>query len=170
MTVIGIDPAFRKKGFAMCIIDETGDIGFKVFKTFLDFVKWAFSEDVPAGKVNVVIENANLQNITFDMSGSKGEIAKRSRNVGACQAISQATFELCQYVFGKDCTFEVSPREKGKKWTPAEANNIATEKGLNYTFKNSEAEQDKIDAFKLCLLLPYIKAAKNNYGNKHHIQ
>ena len=38
---IGIDPAFRKSGFAVAIIDEVKELRFKVFNNgFLDFMKW----------------------------------------------------------------------------------------------------------------------------------
>jgi len=39
MIYIGIDPAFRQNGFAVCIIDERREVGFKIFKDgFLNFL------------------------------------------------------------------------------------------------------------------------------------
>ena len=49
---IGIDPAFRKKGFAMAIIDTTDNtVNFKTFRNgFLDFMGWMISDKPSAQK------------------------------------------------------------------------------------------------------------------------
>lgn len=151
MVHIGIDPAFRKNGFAICIIDECNEVAFHTFKDFLAFIKWSFSDDAPKDAI-VIVENANMQDLTFNMSGSKGEIAKRSRNVGTNQAISQATVDLCRYVWGIGNVIEVSPKEKGAKWTAKEANFFAKAHKHILNLKGIDAEQDKRDAYKLCLM------------------
>ena len=113
MIYIGIDPAFRKKGFAVCIIDEDKTIRTIIMKSFLEFIAW-IRDDAPA-KAIAVVENSNLQNKTFDMSGTKATVARKSRNVGANQAVSQITFDLTKEKY-KNLAFEVSPKQKGKKW------------------------------------------------------
>lgn len=155
MIVIGIDPAFRKSGFAMCIIDEDRTVAFKVFVRFLDFIKWCFSDDSPKGEnVYFVIENSNLQNLTFNMKGNKGEIARHSRNVGANQAVSQNTVDLCRDIWGRENVVELSPLAKGKKWTAQEAFFFSRANNHILNLKGIDAEEDKRDAYKLCTMLP----------------
>ena len=74
--IIGVDPAFRKNGFCMCIIDEDKEVAFITFKERTNFINWILNE-MPKNSF-VVVENSNEQNITFDMRGSKQEIARRS--------------------------------------------------------------------------------------------
>jgi hypothetical protein len=105
MTVIGIDPAFRAQG--------------KMFKSFLDFLRWLTTPGEAPERAIVGIENSNLQNVTFDMKGTKGMVAKISRNVGANQAASQYTVDACKWHYGDKYVFEVSPKQKGAKWTQA---------------------------------------------------
>lgn len=167
MIIIGIDPAFRKSGFTICVIDEEQEVAFKTFKDFLAFIKWSFSEDAPRGDVGVIIENANMQNLTFDMSGSKAEIARRSRNVGTCQAISQATVDLCRYIWGVENVVEVSPLEKGKKWTASEVNFFANANKHILRLKGIDAEQDKRDAYKLCTMINSRLQWRKRYGKQN---
>ena len=154
MVIIGIDPAFRSGGFAMCVIDEEGDVTFRVFGSYTKFVLWVLSDDVPA-LCRVIIENSNLQNLTYDMSGSKAQIAKRSRNVGANQAISQETVEICRHVFGVENVTEISPKDKGRKLNHLETVALAKSEKHGLYLKGTEAEQDKRDAYKLCVLLSH---------------
>lgn len=132
---IGIDPAFRKNGFAMCIIDMSDKtVLFKMFENgFLDFVGWFLHESPDTALF--CVENSNLSNVTFwthkdSKTGalltaaqarrnpraiklSTKEVAKISRNVGKNQAISQNVIDLLNTKYP---VVNISPKEKGKKW------------------------------------------------------
>lgn len=157
MILIGCDPAFRKNGFAICIIDEDRTVRCIQFKTFLEFLSWLWAEGSAPERAVVTIENSNLQNATFDMSGSKAEIARKSRNVGKNQAISQATVDAFKAKYGKD-VFGISPKEKGGKWTNQEFHAVL--KSERHTFlvvdpkeyRTGKVSQDKRDAYKLALM------------------
>jgi len=115
MIRIGIDPSFRKSGFAAAMIEDK-TIKIKMFENYNDFVLWLFSNEAPE-KAKVVIENSNIQNSTFDTRGNKFEVARKSRNVGANQAVSQLTVWICELKYGKENVLGISPKKKGKKWT-----------------------------------------------------
>jgi len=176
MILIGIDPAFRKSGHAIGIIDESGLIRFKVFKDFISFMGWITDpEEVPKKSVLVGIENSNLSNATFwthkDKSGkmytasqarrvpgltplSKSETARVSRNVGANQAASQITVDLCRWLFGADRVVELSPEQKGRKWTDAEFTSVRSQERhrlYKSNYKGLASEQDKRDAYQIAL-------------------
>ena len=98
---------------AICSI-EGKDVYFKTFKSYLEFLGWVLNGDAPEnGKWGV--ENSNMQNTTFDMSGSKEKIASKSRNVGKNQAVSQLTVDLLKVKFGAKNVFSISPKQKGRK-------------------------------------------------------
>jgi hypothetical protein len=145
---IGIDPAFRKNGFCICILDSSDQtIYFKTFKNgFLGFSSW-FLHDSPANAV-ICVENSNLTKATFNMSGNKYEVARKSRNVGKNQAISQCVCDLCETKYK---TFGVSPREKGKKWSKEEFNRVLYQQ-KHVNTKKRATNQDERDAYKLCLI------------------
>jgi len=144
---IGIDPAFRKNGFCACII-ENQTVDFIVFRDFMHFLDWVWT--APIGIYTV--ENSYLQDLTFDMKGSKAEIAKKSRHVGMNQAISEATFRILQKMFGEH-VFEVSPKLKGQKWNDAQLKLYSKHFNHNVflNYKGLISEQDKRDAYKLAL-------------------
>lgn len=148
MIVIGIDPAFRKKGFAACILDETGEAEGKMFSGLLEFIEWVESREWPCETVIVGVENSNMQNTTFDMSGTKAEVARRSRNAGANQAASQYTVDYCRHFFGREYVFEISPKQKGKKWTAAIFKQVARQEGHRLAGKFN---QDQRDAYQIAL-------------------
>ena len=149
MIIIGIDPAFRKTGFAAAIIDETGEVEGRMFRGLLDFMEWVESKEWPGQTIIVGVENSNLQNKTFDMRGNKGEIARRSRNAGANQAASQYTVDYCRHFFGREYVFEISPREKGKKYTQVEFRQVMKQEGHRAAGKFN---QDQRDAYKIALI------------------
>ncbi len=149
---IGVDPSFRKAGFAVAIIDEDNTVAFRVFKNgFAEFIEWCF--DAPNVENSFIcVENSNLQNKTFDMRGNKHVLAKKSRDVGKNQAASQYTFDLCRKIW-KGHAFEVSPKEKGGKWDDQRFRQVAHSEGhtlLNY--KGNKNEQDKRDAYQIALI------------------
>jgi hypothetical protein len=145
---IGIDPAFRKNGFAVCIIDEDNTADFKIFENFYAFIGWLW--DAPL-KAYVCIENSNLQDATFDTSGNKFVVAKKSRDVGKNMAISQATVDFCRKHFGEAFVVELSPKEKGGKIEDLKTFEAIVRqdriKLINY--KGQVGEQDKRDAYML---------------------
>jgi len=152
---IGIDPAFRQNGFAMCIIDTSDNtVYYKMFKNgFLDFVSW-FLHDSPE-RALICVENSNLQNKTFSYyKGSKKELEHISRSVGKNQAISQCVVDLCKTKYKVvDC----SPKDKGAKWNATTYNRILKQQ-KHKTEKNT-SNQDQRDAYKLALIAlnkPYL--------------
>jgi len=50
------------------------------------------------------------------MRGNKNEVARKSRNVGKNQAVSQCTVDLCKT---KNKVIDCSPNQKGGKWNKA---------------------------------------------------
>ena len=111
MVYIGCDPAFRQNGFCIAILDENRELQTKTFKKFIDFIGWVQNE-MPQKSI-VAIENSYLQNSTFDMSGPKPVVARKSRNVGKNQAVSQIAYELFTEYAAK--VHNVSPKGKGRK-------------------------------------------------------
>lgn len=151
MIQIGVDPAFRKSGFAICIIDENKDVRAIRFKSFLDFLSWLWVEGEAPAKAIVVVENSNLQKSTFDMRGSKAVVARKSRNVGKNQAISQAAFDALKVRYGTN-VFEVSPKQKGVKWSKQTFARVLKSESHNFLATKQTISQDEIDAYQLALM------------------
>ena len=144
---IGIDPAFRKNGFGICVIDETDDVRFVKVKSYLAFTMWLMT-DAPPENVRCCIENSNLQDVTFRRGGRITHA--QSRDAGKNMGISQCVVDLCEWKWGKGPVRAVSPREKGAKWPLAYAQAIARSIGLKLPGKMS---QDDLDAFQLAAML-----------------
>jgi hypothetical protein len=147
--IIGIDPSFRKAGFAICIIDEHCEVQATMFKSFLEFLRWLTTPGEAPKDAIVGIENSNLQNVTFDMKGTKGVVAKKSRNVGANQAASQYTVDLCRWHYGPENVFEISPKQKGEKWPQAYFRSVAKSNKHNII---GRFNQDQRDAYQIALI------------------
>lgn len=148
---IGIDPAFRKDGFGCCIIDESREVAFRYFTGFLDFLLWLWSEESPAREaaVSIVIENSNLQDVTFNRGKvTRGQYGAQSRDAGKNMAISQCTVDACIAWYGAQKVRGVSPRQKGAKWSKPYAQAVAKGMGLEVKFR----KQDDVDAFQLALM------------------
>ena len=155
MVIVGIDPAFRKNGYALCINDISNNtVDFIIMNDFIQFV--SYIDNIPKDSL-FCVENSNLQNLSFDMTGNKNVIARKSRNVGMNQAISQLT---CDLIISKGYKLlQISPKSKGNKW-----NNDITSILFKYhkevkNYKGLESEQDKRDAYKLTI----IGKQKNNF-------
>lgn len=150
MVFIGIDPAFRKDGFKGCVIDSIAKtVDFIAFEDLFDFYFWMEGrEDLQSRRVLVFIENSNLQSVNFDMRGSVAEVARKGRNVGANQAISQLAVQAANMVFGKDNVIGISPKAKGSKLGELQSNALARLFSLEIKTRN----QDERDAFKLAAL------------------
>jgi hypothetical protein len=140
--VLGIDPAFRKGGIGLCLINGL-KVTFPKVPTTLAAVDYIRKH---APRCRVVIENSNLQNASFDLSGSKPVVARKSRNVGANQAISQILVEAAQERFAD--VLELSPKNKGKKWCRTLARSVAA--SLGHVLP-SRMSQDKRDAYQLAV-------------------
>ena len=138
----GMDPAFRKKGFGLCILEQGSDPYFKLFKDYVHFISWTIN-DSPE-KAFWVIENSNLTNATYSKYGN-GKQA--SRSVGKNQAASQICVDFFRVQYGKDYVKDISPKEKGKAWTVAWAKTVARQEGHKITNIN----QDQAVAYQLAL-------------------
>lgn len=147
MCYVGIDPAFRKNGFAIAIIDEVKELSHLTIKDFTHFLKWL--NEAPKNAV-VLVENSNMQNTSFDKQGSKTVISRKGRNVGANQAVSQITFELCRGRW-PNTTHEVSPLRKGHKWTQETYELVMKQSDLIIP-KKRRVSQDARDATKLAYM------------------
>ena len=145
---IGIDPAFRERGFAICIIDETKEVAFRIFRSFLSFLDWLM--EAPENCI-VCIENSNLQNATFNMGGNKAQLAKHSRDVGKNQAASQYTVDACVKFFGEENVIELSPKQKGEK-IKVDGIVFGLAKQYGHKLLKKKLNQDERDAYKLAYL------------------
>ena len=147
---IGIDPAFRKDGFAMCVIDTTDNtVSFKVFKNgLLDFLSWLFYDAPDPIQCVFCVENSNLQDDTFDMRGSKPVVAKKSRSVGKNQAVSQCVVDVLQV--RNFNVVNISPKAKGKKWTEIEC--LAVSKQEKHELGKAIKKEDCRDSYKLAIM------------------
>lgn len=154
---VGIDPAFRKSGFAICVLDYDNSALFKVFKNgFLDFIGWAMYE-APKEAV-FIVENSNLQNCVWQNPEFKKGVLINTRtifdrpdaiipprqknpmSVGKNQAASQYTVDLLRSLKYK--VIEVSPLQKGKAWSDVIFRNaVYCNKSLLINFKNTEDER-----------------------------
>lgn len=147
---IGIDPAFRKNGFGVCFHDLTDNtMSFEMYGSFIDFVYFLMSDDAPS-EARCIIENSNMQNSSFDIRGNKPEVARKGRNVGTNQAVSQLTVDLCRRKYGKNNVREVSPKQKGSKWNATYFKRIIASLGI--TLVTTSNNQDFRDAAKLALM------------------
>lgn len=190
MIYIGIDPSFRKKGFSIAIIDYSDrTVNFKTFKNgLLDFISWMHSDSPNTGVI--CIENSNLQDKLFKTHKAKNggayltpqqakfipsvplsrfERDKANRDVGKNQAISQNTVDLCRY-FTKFNTYDISPLQKGGKWTELQFLGVLNSEKL--TTINLDPSQDEIDALQIALhgkrlsMNPQLKTINQNIKSK----
>jgi len=145
MVRIGIDPAFRKSGIGFCM-QEGKQVIFKQYSII------ELLNDINAGcfkNTSVCVENSNLQNTSFDLVGNKSVVARKSRNVGANQAVSQI---ICDAIRFKCAKFlEISPLKKGEKDLD-DSSATTTCKRKGWEMNKKRLNQDDRDAFKLMLL------------------
>ena len=157
-TLIGVDPALRIKGMAVCIIADRSMI-FKRYKRFVDFIN-----DVPNwSQYNpvVLVEDSSLQNVTFNNSINRAILSRMSRNVGMNQAASRIAYE---WIKEHDIeAYNISPEAKGKKFNKDVFMKVVASERLKFepNFKPAKISQDEIDAFFLALMAKnYIKREK----------
>ena len=147
MVIIGVDPAFRKGGFWAAFLDtQEHSVQFRQFRDVLTFDRFLFSPDAPQTALGAV-ENSNKQNQNFDMTGNRPEVARKGRNVGTNQAVSELTVRSMIDRYGVDAVLNVSPKEKGKKYN--EFYFYAALKGDGVRPIGYTGSQDQRDAYKL---------------------
>lgn len=156
--LIGIDPAFRKSGFCVVVIDEENTAHARLFRSFLDFLKWL--PEAPDNAI-VTIENSNEDNTLYDYLRSQGPRARAASalSVGKNMAASQYTVDACRHRWentGK--VYSVSPREKGAKWDEKTFRAAAKADGVK--LDNSFNSQDARDAYKLAVMGKKLAALK----------
>jgi len=162
MTYIGIDPALREKGLAVCFIADKV-ITFEIYKSFIDFII-----DVPkwAGRytgIKIMIEVSSKQNVTFNRETSHRAALAISRNVGMNQAASIIITQLCKHYQYE--TKGISPKQKGSKWTANLMNLII--KDNQFLTSQTKYSQDEIDAFTLAYILISHEKAKGTVRRWH---
>ena len=77
-------------------------------------------------------------------------IARKGRNVGTNQAASQLAVEAARYKYGPASVVELSPLEKGAKWTSRQFQAVLKQERL--TVYNLRDNQDARDAAKVALV------------------
>lgn len=148
---IGLDPSFRAGGFWAAILDMADKtLVFKGFKSLLEWDRWLRSPDAPI-RCFVLVENSNLQNNNFDTSGSKVEVARKGRNVGCNQAVSELAYQAAQDRYGPKNAMQISPKDKGAKITDARTF-LALLKSEGVLLPKGASNQDQRDAAKLAIL------------------
>lgn len=145
---IGVDPAFRAGGFVVCILDTAERTAhFRAFRDVLAFDRWLQGPDAP-DDAWVTVENSNATNANFDQSGSRGKVARKGRNVGTNQAVSQLAVQSALDRYGR-CR-SVTPKQKGKKWSAREFEGALRADGVSAY--GASGSQDARDAYKLATL------------------
>ena len=155
-TLIGVDPALRLSGMAVCIIADRTMI-FRKYKRFADFIgdviTWVAYEN-PI----VLVEDSSLQNLTFNNSTNRAILSRLSRNVGMNQAASRIAYEWIKSYNLE--AYNISPEAKGKKFNKDIFMKVVASERLKFEpdFKPAKISQDEIDAFFLALMAKnYIK-------------
>lgn len=147
---IGVDPAFRAGGFWAAILDMADKtLVFKGFESVLKWDRWLQSPDAPT-RCFVLVENSNLQNKTFDTGGSKVEVARKSRNVGCNQAVSELAYQAAVDRYGEKNAMQISPKDKGAKQDARTF--LALLKSEGILLPKGTTNQDQRDAAKLAIL------------------
>jgi len=150
--LIGIDPAFRKNGFCVVIIDEQKTAAAKIFKSFLDFLKWL--PEAPDNPI-VTVENSNEEQALFAYL-QKGSAQKRiaaGMAVGKNMAASQYTVDACRFRWGGiGKVYSVSPSRKGTKWNAETFKRMLKADNITLADAKHFGTQDARDAYKLAIL------------------
>lgn len=162
--MVGLDPSFRKSGFAAAYIDTTDkSIRFQKFKNGLtDFMSWVFNDSPEMCWCTV--ENSNLKKAVFRLyQTTSGKFityseAKRTRGakavnihqaanagvkVGKNQATSQDVFVICQAKWGSPFVEQLAPGVLTTKMNDRTFKGLIRSEGLTmYNYKGSEDERD----------------------------
>ncbi len=157
MRYVGIDPAMRLNGLAVCVID-----GNKLyFGRYKNLAMWIMDSLNYDKDIAVIVEDSSLQNITFRKHSSNKASNKISRNVGMNQCASRVIIDLLT-INGYRVT-GISPQAKGSKWPLDYC--MAVIKAHQYEIVGKlKLSQDEIDAFTLAL---YAKNYYNDAGTNY---
>lgn len=146
---IGVDPSFRKGGFWACVIDRDANTAEFIEILDLGFFALMLIEHRPR---HVVVENSNLQKVSFDVTGNAMVVVKKARDVGKNMAISQCATHIAE----KFTTLkaDISPKQKGAKVENEKIfQGVVRSQGLTpINYKGLKGEQDKRDALMLALI------------------
>lgn len=149
--IIGIDPAFRKQGFSLAIIDIDRSVRFINLKEPEHFIGWFLHESPEVAKI--AVENSYLQKKVWRVKGydSPFAAAEKGRKVGLNQGISEMTVRLCISKYGAENVLNHSPQQKGAKWV-----NDSFVKGVARAYElkidKKKLSQDDRDSFKMAIL------------------
>lgn len=164
MIYVGVDPAFRPGGFRIAVVDmKKKTVHFACMKDVFEWYEYVRNHLSVLEKCYICIENSNAQNATFDMSGTRSQIAKRSRNVGCNQAVSEYAVIAAKKFMPEGQVFEVSPLEKGKKIRSNSTFQALVRLYKLEICKKGPVVQDERDAFKLAMLLPSLLISRNEF-------
>ena len=159
-TLIGVDPALRIKGMAVCFILPDKEVQFKRYKRFVDFIGAVITWVAYESPI-VLVEDSSLQNVTFNNSINRAILSRMSRNVGMNQAASRIAYE---WIKEHDIeAYNISPEAKGKKFNKDIFMRVVASERFKFEpdFKPAKISQDEIDAFFLALMAKnYIKHEK----------
>lgn len=151
---IGVDPSFRKGGFWAAILYANAKrFTFKEFADLLEWHDWLRSDEAPA-VCFVLVENSNIQNLTFSrhLGGSQAEKIRKSRNVGANQAVSELAYQSALRRYGPRFAHQISPEAKGQKITDQRTfEALMRQEGIE--LPDGRIGQDQRDAAKLALMM-----------------
>ena len=153
MKYIGIDPAFRKDGKGVCVI-EGYNVSFIKLASTVDFVKFLFSLE-PDSDIVFGIENSNLQKPLFDKEGNIGTVSAKGMRVGKNKAISQLIADLIVGL-GFQCV-EYSPKQKGSVISLNEFKLRLKANNQLFDIPATGCSKDKRAAYMIAML------AKNNH-------
>lgn len=111
--IICIDPAFRKNGFGVIILDVAAKtVTVQKIKDFAAFLKWAL-ERYEYSNALWAVENSNLQQLYY--ASKYGRNLTQAMNVGKNLGLSQC---VCDYLEFLNCRLvQVSPKAKGKAFS-----------------------------------------------------
>lgn len=170
----GIDPAYRLRGFCVCVIDTEGKTGKFITMDYDTYRDWINSPDAP-DIAGACIENSALQNKLFYthksptgalltsqqgkfIAGAKklntAELCSAAMAVGKNQAVSEMTYRATALRYGASRVFQVSPLEKGAKIIDGRMF-AAYVKSCGITLEKEAVTQDERDAFKLAQIAIY---------------
>ena len=152
MLVIGIDPAARRNGFWIAILDTVErTVEFKGFKNYNEFYKYILL--LPdKEEYYFAIENSNLDNVTFRKSENVGVAAKFSRDAGKNQQVSQLCIDAVKDVFGQESYVEYSAVSKKSGWKYTEGIFPSILKSDKYRLITPCTNQDQRDAYHLAIM------------------
>lgn len=154
MLVIGIDPAARRNGFWIAILDTVKrTVEFKGFKNYNEFYKYVLK--LPENEQYFfAIENSNLDNVSYLTSDNVGKAAKMSRDAGKNQQVSQQCVDAVKDTFGDDCYVEYSGKSKSKGWKEQYSEGFFPSilRSDKYTLITPCTNQDQRDAYHLAMM------------------